>query len=257
METKNFIFFLGTAGTRFNVINQARSSGGMWLHLDGMDIVIDPGPGSLVRICENRPSIDPQKIDALLLTHRHIDHSCDINILAEAMTGGGKKTEGFIGLSPDSLNQEPVLYSYLQKRVKRLVQWKEGSAIYLNDSIKVETLSLRHHHVDCYGLKFSGPDFDTWGIISDTAYIDKLEHFYSDCGLVIANVTLLKKVLPIEHLSVPDIEDLLTKIAPSKLVMTHFGTKILEHSTDDIAKRLTNSNTRVIAAKDGMLIPID
>lgn len=257
MESENFLLFLGTAGTRFNVINQARSSGGMWLHLEGMDIVIDPGPGSLVHICENRPITDPEKIDAILLTHRHIDHSGDMNILAEAMTGGGKKTNGFIGLSSDSLDKEPVLYGYLQKRVKKLVKWKENSTVCLNSSIKIETLSLQHHNVDCYGFKFSGKNFKTWGIISDTAYIKKLEPFYSDCNSVIANVTLLKKVLPIEHLSVPDIQDLLTKIAPSQLVMTHFGTKILEHSTDDIAKDLTTSKTKVIAAKDGMRVIIE
>ena len=45
----NKIKFLGTAGARFVVTQQLRKSGGIWLSLDGTNVLIDPGPGSLVR----------------------------------------------------------------------------------------------------------------------------------------------------------------------------------------------------------------
>jgi hypothetical protein len=43
------ITFLGTAGARFMVSRQLAASGGLWLSLSGTEILIDPGPGSIVQ----------------------------------------------------------------------------------------------------------------------------------------------------------------------------------------------------------------
>ena len=82
---ENFIHFLGTAGTRFMMLSQRRSTGGIWFSYGGTIGVIDPGPGSLVKICEASPTLSPIDINTLILTHRHVDHSSDINALAEGM----------------------------------------------------------------------------------------------------------------------------------------------------------------------------
>ena len=71
----NFIKFLGTAGARFVVIKQLRASGGIFFSLSGTNLLVDPGPGCLVKSIKSRPSIDPLKIDGIFLSHKHIDHS--------------------------------------------------------------------------------------------------------------------------------------------------------------------------------------
>ena len=88
------IKFLGTAGARIVMIKQLRSSGGLWLNLEDTRILIDPGPGSLVRCLKSRPRLDPTQLDAIILTHKHLDHSGDVNVMIEAMTGGGFKKKG-------------------------------------------------------------------------------------------------------------------------------------------------------------------
>jgi len=40
--------FLGTAGARFAMLRQLRASGGLWLRWEDTNLLIDPGPGSLV-----------------------------------------------------------------------------------------------------------------------------------------------------------------------------------------------------------------
>src|SRR4030042_4443797 len=86
-ELNDSITVLGTAGARFVVIHQFLASGGAWLNLGDTQILFDPGPGCLVQATKRR--LDPAKLDAIVLSHKHLDHSGDINIMIEAMTDGG------------------------------------------------------------------------------------------------------------------------------------------------------------------------
>jgi len=70
-ERKDYIKFLGTSGARFVMIKQLRASGGLWVSCGTSNILIDPGPGSIVRCASSRPKLDPGKLDAIILTHRH------------------------------------------------------------------------------------------------------------------------------------------------------------------------------------------
>ena len=88
-EQMNKIKFLGTGGGRFVVSKQLRKSGGIWISLDNTNILIDPGPGSLINSLSSKPKLNPRELDGVILSHRHIDHSNDVNIIIEAMTNGG------------------------------------------------------------------------------------------------------------------------------------------------------------------------
>ncbi|UCH43901.1 MAG: MBL fold metallo-hydrolase, partial [Dehalococcoidales bacterium] len=67
------ITFLGTAGARFMVSRQLAASGGLWLSLNGTEILIDPGPGSIVQSTKRK--LAAEQLSAIILSHRHLDHS--------------------------------------------------------------------------------------------------------------------------------------------------------------------------------------
>ena len=93
-ELSDTITFLGTAGARFVVTKQFLASGGAWLSLGGTDILLDPGPGWLVQTTKRK--LDSSKLKAIILSHKHLDHSGDINIMIEAMTEGGWRQRGTV-----------------------------------------------------------------------------------------------------------------------------------------------------------------
>ena len=86
------ITFLGTGGARFMIITQLLASGGLWLNLSGTEILIDPGPGCIVQSTKRK--LKASKLSAIILSHRHLDHSADVNIMVEAMTQGRLKQHG-------------------------------------------------------------------------------------------------------------------------------------------------------------------
>src|SRR5271165_6601133 len=91
--------FLGTGGARFVVARQIRASGGMWFTFETKpwqktQIHVDPGPGALVRALSSVPRCEPPELDAIALSHKHLDHSGDVNAMIEAMTHGGWKARG-------------------------------------------------------------------------------------------------------------------------------------------------------------------
>ncbi len=219
-------------------------------------MAVDPGPGALVRMCVLRPLVDPNHISGMLLTHRHIDHSGDCNSLAEAMTEGGRRPGILTALPSDAIDDEPVLYRNLRDRFLQLVRWSDLNPVQ-SPGGTVRPISLRHHGVECYGLRFDGSGIPKLGLISDTAYLPKLERFFHDREVIVANVTLLENRPPIQHLSVPDMARFLRQVYPKLLVMTHLGTSILKNDPEALATQLCTEDTTVIAATDGMILDLN
>src|SRR5512136_2068056 len=147
----NVVKFLGTAGARFVVMKQLRASGGLWLTLDGTHVLVDPGPGALIRCLTSRPKLDPQDLDGIILTHRHLDHSNDVNIMIEAMTNGGFKKKGTVLAPQDAYEGDPVVFKYVQDQVNRIDILKEKETYYLGN-ITIETSIRLKHGVETYGL---------------------------------------------------------------------------------------------------------
>ncbi|MDY6769473.1 MAG: MBL fold metallo-hydrolase, partial [Candidatus Nanohaloarchaea archaeon] len=84
--------FHGTGGGRFSMVRQLRHTGGIHLREGDLSAIIDPAPGALVRMHE--AGIDPEDLDAVVVSHAHLDHDGDMDVMIEAMTEGGKQERG-------------------------------------------------------------------------------------------------------------------------------------------------------------------
>src|SRR5580700_6802382 len=109
------ILFLGSGGARFVVARQLRASGGMWMRFGATQIHVDPGPGALVRALSHVPPCNPRELDAIVLSHKHLDHSGDVNVIIEAMTSGGFHRRGAVLAPLDAFEGEAVIFPYAVK----------------------------------------------------------------------------------------------------------------------------------------------
>ena len=247
-DLSDVITFLGTAGARFVVARQFLASGGAWLSLGGTQILLDPGPGSLVQ--STRRKLDATKLDAIILSHRHLDHSGDINIMIEAMTDGGTKKRGTVFVPSDALNQDPVIFSYLQSYPLSIEVLTVGGSYIIND-ISFKTPIRHKHAVETYGFVFQTPRH-TFSWITDTRYFDDLAGHYEG-DLLIINVVRVSPGAPIDHLALPEVKSIIEELKPKIAILTHFGMTMWRAKPWELAKKLSEeTGVSVIAARDGL-----
>ncbi len=248
----DFIKFLGTSGARFVMIKQLRHSGGVWVNHHGTNVLIDPGPGCLVHCASSRPKLDPAKLDAIILTHRHLDHSGDINVMIEAMTEGGFKKKGVVFCPEDALTGDPVILKYIRSFPEKIVHLAAEQKYQVGDFV-FET-SMRHiHPVETYGLKFRINN-KSIGLLVDTRYFSELSSFYQ-VDLLIASVVFPEPRTGIDHLSLAELRTLLVALKPERTILTHFGMGMLKIKPHLAAENLSAElGLQINAASDGMTL---
>ncbi len=242
------IVFLGTAGARIAVFKQIRASGGIWLELTDTVVLIDPGPGTLVKCHSSRAKLDPERINGIFLSHRHLDHSADMNVMVEAMTNGGLKKRGIVFLPSDALGEDAVLWRHARSYVDDVVVL-EGKKRYHLGKLDIHTSRRLIHSVETYGAIFQGEK--TVSYIPDTRFFPEL---YEDFGgdVIIMNV-VRKDISEYDHLSLVEAREIIESLKPQTAILTHFGMTMIRAKTWVLAEDLKQElGINVIAARDGM-----
>jgi phosphoribosyl 1,2-cyclic phosphodiesterase len=244
--------FLGTAGARIVVSKQLRASGGIWMSLKDKNVLLDPGPGTLVKCHTSKPKLDPTRLDAIILTHRHIDHSNDANVMIEAMTDGGYKKKGMVFAPQDAFEGEPVIFSHTRAFVNSVEILEPRKTYHIGD-LAFETSPRHQHGVETYGLKIHCAG-GTLCVIPDTRFFQDILKFYHGDVIILYTVRRFRKGSEaIEHLSADDVKDILLSIKPKAAILTHFGMTMLRAKPWEVAKEIeAETGIKTIAASDGM-----
>ena len=238
------------------IINQHLATGGLWFNLNGTEFLVDPGPGCIVHT--RNLKLEPEQLKAIIVSHRHLDHTADVNIMAEAITRGGHRSGGSLYAPNDALVTEPIILEYLKKRLNHVETLHAGGA-YSFENVNFSTPVAHQHGVETYGFLFEHNKHSI-AYITDTRYFDALIDNYK-ADVLMLNVVFTEKKelvrkdskLPIDHLSVPEAEVLIKEINPKVAIMTHFGMAIWQANPTQVAAQMSaNIGIPVIAARDGM-----
>lgn len=243
------ITFMGTAGARFMVAKQLAASGGLYLEQGDTRISLDPGPGAIVQYA--RRKVDLSTLDAVVISHRHLDHCSDVNVLVEAMTNGGFQHRGRLFCPSDALDDDPVVLRYLRPFLEEIVRLQPETAYAVKD-FEFTTTPRHSHQVETYGFRFG--DRLSW--VTDSEYYDGISEQHR-ADVMIIHLVLMQCRPALKHLCLADVERIINEAKPRLTVLTHYGMAVWRARPWDLAAELTQRLGREVrAARDGMVLEV-
>ena len=255
------VVFIGTGGGRINLIRQVRGTGGFRIN-GPPNIHVDPGPGALTSGLRRKQS--PLKLDAVIVTHNHIDHANDAEVIIEGMCGYGLKHRGVLIGSKYTIDSDKA-----GDRAVSLYHQQMPAEVYVGKAGKKKTFETRHGEfaLECTKAAHDTPDSFGFkltvngkviGYTTDTEYYEGIEKVYSGCDLLIINVMKPAEDPYKGHMTSVEVEKLIKKAKPKLAVLTHFGMKMMWGTAEKIANEITKeTGVKTVAAEDGKKIPED
>jgi phosphoribosyl 1,2-cyclic phosphodiesterase len=250
------IIFLGTGGGRFATMTQTLRTGGIRVLSDELNVHLDPGPGALVYSLE--AGLDPQKLNGILVSHSHIDHTNDTAILIEAMTNGGTRKRGLLAAAHSVLYGNEIcdkaISSYHMNLPERVIEAKAGNTFNIGN-IDVKVCKAVHSDPETVGFRFETGNFGSFGYMPDSEYYQGIGDYLGGVRLLILSV-LRPSGRPWKgHMSTDDAVKIVDEVRPEMAVMTHLGTLMIIKGPDSEASLIQESTgITTKAAKDGMHI---
>jgi phosphoribosyl 1,2-cyclic phosphodiesterase len=250
--------FLGTGGGRFTTITQKRRTAGIRITNGETNVHLDPGPGALVYSL--KAGLDPQKLDAVLVSHSHPDHYTDAEVLIEAMTKGTLQKQGTLAAANSVLNGNPTceasISKYHQGMPHQTINATPGK-IFQAGSLKVEAVKAQHTDPDAVGYRFFTANYGDFAYTSDTEYYEDIGKKYTDLRLLILCVMRPSGKPWKGHMTTDDAINILKAAKPEAAVFTHLGMQMIFRGPQKEAVRATTeSQVPVTAAFDGMRVII-
>jgi len=249
------IVFLGTAGSSAVVTKQLRASGGIILQVEDLQFHIDPGPGALIKAKEY--GINLHHTTAILVSHNHINHCNDLNVVIEAMTHSGIEHRGLVLGSKSVLNNtqgsNSILTDYHKQLVEKIIPLEKKHKVGI-EFTEINALPVDHTDPDAIGFKFFCPRF-TLSYTGDTAYSDQLAEELKGTDILILNVPYPEDKAVGKNLDVHSAIKLVSIVQPKLAILTHFGLDLLKADPLQAARDIQRiTSVQTIAAQDGLAI---
>jgi phosphoribosyl 1,2-cyclic phosphodiesterase len=240
---------MGTAGARFMVARQVAASGGLFVEENGTKLSLDPGPGAIVQYAHR--GVDLTTLDAVVLSHRHLDHTGDVNVMLEAMTDGGFQHRGQLFCPSDALDDDPVVLKYVRRFPREIVRLAPDTTYAVN-GVSFTTSGRHVHQCETYGFRFG----DKLGWVTDSGYYEGIAEQHRAEVMVIHTV-LHDCIATLPHLCIADAERIVRDAKPRIAFLTHYGMAVWRAHPEQIAADLSQrTGCDVRAAKDGLSIDI-
>jgi phosphoribosyl 1,2-cyclic phosphodiesterase len=241
--------FMGTAGARFMVAKQVAASGGLFIEDGAARLSLDPGPGAIVQYAQRK--IDLTTLDAIVVSHRHLDHSGDVNVMIEAMTDGGFAHRGALYCPSDALDDDPVVLKYVRRFPREIVRLAPETTYTVN-GLSFTTSGRHVHQSETYGFRFG----DRLGWVTDSGYYDGIAEQHK-ANVMIIHTVLLSCRPELPHLCVDDVERIIREARPRLAFLTHYGMAVWRGNPQAIAADLSQrTGIEVRAATDGLTIDL-
>jgi phosphoribosyl 1,2-cyclic phosphodiesterase len=255
MESDFRIVFLGTGGGRFVTMTQKRRTAGIRIMNEGLNLHLDPGPGALVHSIEQ--SLNPQLLNAIVISHCHPDHYTDAEVLIEAMTQGMTRKKGILAAPKSVLEGSDVcdasISKYHQQMVEQRIEVAPGFRFPVH-GINVSTTRAKHSDPGAVGFRFM-TRFGDFAYTSDSEYYVDIAQYYQGVRLLALCVMRPSGKPWKGHMSTDDAVRIVDEVRPEMAIMTHLGMSMLREGPEKEAKLIQGkTGVSTVAAVDGMTV---
>lgn len=219
-------------GTGSFYANKERSGASYLLEADGKKILIDCGPGTLIRLSEI--GIKPGDLDYIFISHFHADHTSDLFPLQMNL-----RLNEFFGTEP--LKKTPVIYGpagikTFTKRLSHVYQlyafenWAEIKYVNYSKVIKLGKLVIKPYKVKhtafnvsahAYALRFELEN-KVFTFSGDSVVNDGVEQASKGADLFLCDASYAKGKGSPAHMATNEIGEIAEKSKVKKVVLTHF-----------------------------------
>jgi len=221
------------------------------VELDSAVLHIDPGPGASVRAREC--GFDLGRVQAMLVSHSHIDHMNDLPVLIAAITKGYRRRAGCLVLSERTLKDlasSTVLAHYL-KTLKRIVPLNTGEQTRVG-RVKIMAAEAKHYRGNV-GFVLKGSKQVSY--VSDTEYFAELRDWHEGSHVLVLNVVRPDNCDAPRQMNTRVAARLIGEVRPKLAIISHFGRSMRRPATE--AKWIqSKTGVRVCAASDGLILTV-
>lgn len=239
-----------------------RGPAAYWLEIDGHGLLLDPGPGALVRLVREPGAPDGvDTLPAVLLSHLHLDHAADLAPLLFALHSVLARPA-----PPLLVAGPPGLAAYLDRLRELYGDWlaprgreieirevSPGEAVRLAGGGRAECFAVDHPEDRfsrvCLGWTFSDAAGRRLVYSGDTGPSDELARQARGCNLLLVECTTPDDLAVAGHLSPAQVTALVRGAQPDLVVLTHLYPLVARLAPDAVVQAA--SGVRCVAARDG------
>lgn len=249
------LIFLGTAGSSAVVSKQWRSSGGIIIRKDDLQLHIDPGPGTLNKAKEY--GINVHHTTAVLVTKNSVNHCNDLNAVIDAMTHDGIEHRGIILGSKSALQHTEKNSPFLSKKhkdlVEKIIPLEKNHKIGI-EVIEIHALPSENDEENSIGFKFFFPKF-ILSYTGDTTLTEELLEELMGSDVLIMNVPFPGNKAQGKNLDTKTAIKIVSHVQPRLVIITHFGQEMLKADPIQEAREIQRiTGVQTIAAQDGLVV---
>ncbi|MHA1484357.1 MAG: MBL fold metallo-hydrolase [Candidatus Thorarchaeota archaeon] len=235
-----------------------RVQSGILVEAGNQTILFDIGSGTLHRLTQTQ--VDVTSIDAVFITHFHIDHCSDFVPLCQTLwLSGYQKTLKLFG--PSAMREWArgvleVAFPYLRGKIRiELMELEERETVYLGP-VAISTSITIHGSMDtrAYKIEHEGKSVVYTG---DTGPCRDVIELAKGADLLIHELNWMDGKHPEGvHTSPSELMSIVEETYPHKVVLTHLSPDVITNRKSILATIGRRSNAEVIIGEDLMVLDV-
>jgi len=255
------LVFFGSGGGRIVLDKQVLATGGFRINSKELKLHAEPGPGALLKSLQYKQS--PQELNAIFVSHAHLDHVNDARLMIECMNFGrfNKRYGTFIGsesVVKGHKEFEKQIDEFFKGMLEECVALKAGEKKQFGKHAVLKATRTAHEDESAIGFVLETEGVKI-GYTSDTQVFEGMEKEYDGCDVLLMNVLRPDGDNFPFHLSSNDAISLINKMEkkPKAIFLTHLGMKFVNAGPEKQREKIERkTGVKTFIANEGTKVNI-